>query len=67
MPFFLSFFFGLRGMAELPVESLRTGGILWFSDLTIPDPTYILPVLTCLTMYITIEVIKFSNFKFNRF
>ncbi|XP_075229597.1 mitochondrial inner membrane protein OXA1L-like [Lycorma delicatula] len=56
LPFFLSFFFGLRGMTELPVESLHNGGLWWFSDLTVPDPYYILPIATCLTLLITIEL-----------
>ena len=58
MPIFLSVFFGLRGMAELPVESMRTGGALWFSDLTIPDAYYGLPLLTSLTLFITLEAIS---------
>lgn len=56
MPLFLSFFFGLRGMTDLPVESLRNGGLWWFHDLTVCDPYYILPVATCVTMMVTIEV-----------
>ncbi|KAK3941033.1 mitochondrial inner membrane protein OXA1 [Diplogelasinospora grovesii] len=36
----------VRGMAALPVPSLETGGMLWFPDLTIADPYFILPVLT---------------------
>jgi membrane protein insertase Oxa1/YidC/SpoIIIJ len=43
-PIFISFFFGIRKMAELPVGSMKAGGALWFTDLTIPDPLYILPV-----------------------
>ncbi len=30
MPIFMSMFFGLRGMANLPLESMMSGGILWF-------------------------------------
>ena len=29
--FFMSMFFGLRGMAECPVPSMTTGGIHWFT------------------------------------
>ena len=32
---FMSMFFGLKGMAELPVESMKNGGLFWFTDLTI--------------------------------
>ncbi|KAK2554470.1 Mitochondrial inner membrane protein OXA1L [Acropora cervicornis] len=35
IPLFVSFFFGLKTMANLPVESLKTGGYLWFQDLTL--------------------------------
>ena len=34
-PFFMSMFFGLRGMTYLPVESMCEGGLWWFTDLTI--------------------------------
>jgi YidC/Oxa1 family membrane protein insertase len=56
MPIFISVFWGLRGMATLPVESMTQGGILWFVDLTVPDPYYLLPLLTSATMLATIEV-----------
>jgi YidC/Oxa1 family membrane protein insertase len=56
MPIFMSVFVGMRAMATLPVESMTRGGILWFVDLTVPDPYYVLPLLTCATMLATIEV-----------
>lgn len=46
----------IRGMANLPVESMKTGGLYWFTNLTIPDPFYLLPVMTCTTLLIAIEV-----------
>ena len=49
--FFTSMFFGLRGMTGAPVESLSTGGILWFTDLTLADPLCVLPVLTATTLF----------------
>jgi len=52
MPFFISMFIGLRGMANCPVDSMKTGGFAWFTDLTIADPTYILPILTSVTLFI---------------
>jgi len=55
-PIFISFFFGIRGMANLPLDSFKDGGILWFTDLTLPDPLYILPVVTSLTLLATIEL-----------
>ena len=53
---FLSFFHGLKGMANAPVEDLKTGGILWFPDLVVPDPFYILPVVACVTFLTNIQV-----------
>lgn len=47
---------GLNGMAELPVISMQTGGLLWFTDLTVQDPFYALPLMTVATLFITIEV-----------
>lgn len=55
-PLFISFFVGLRQMANAPVESMKDGGLFWFSDLTIADPYYLLPVITSITMLATIEV-----------
>lgn len=34
----------IRGMAALPVESMETGGTLWFPDLTVADPYFALPI-----------------------
>ncbi|XP_077982453.1 mitochondrial inner membrane protein OXA1L-like [Glandiceps talaboti] len=55
-PIFISFFIGLRRMATLPVESMKTGGLYWFTDLTVADPYYILPVVASLTMLASIEL-----------
>ena len=56
MPLFISFFFALRGMAYAPLESLKTGGLFWFTDLTVVDPYYALPILACVSFLINIEV-----------
>lgn len=56
MPVFISFFLALRGMANLPIDSLHSGGALWFIDLTVPDPHYLLPLATSLTLLATVEV-----------
>ncbi|RZF32604.1 hypothetical protein LSTR_LSTR011051 [Laodelphax striatellus] len=55
-PVFLSFFMGLREMANLPVKSLHEGGLFWFTDLTVPDQYYVMPILTCVTLLATIEI-----------
>jgi YidC/Oxa1 family membrane protein insertase len=52
----MSVFFGLRGMASIPVPSLTDGGLYWFSNLAIPDPYFILPLMTSATMLLQMEV-----------
>lgn len=44
-------------MTMLPLESLVYGGLWWFSDLTIPDPYFIMPIVTVVTLGTTLEVI----------
>ncbi len=46
----------LRAMAKLPVPGLETGGILWFSNLAIPDPLLILPVATAGVLHWVLRV-----------
>lgn len=45
----------MRAMAALPVPGLRTGGALWFQDLTITDPTYLLPLIMAGTLHMFIR------------
>ena len=56
IPVFISFFLAIKGMANLPLESMKTGGIYWFTDLTVPDPTYVLPLMACLAFISNIEL-----------
>ncbi|CAH2294532.1 mitochondrial inner membrane OXA1L [Pelobates cultripes] len=55
-PVFISFFMALRQMSYLPVPSLQTGGLWWFTDLTAADPFYILPVFVTCTMWAVLEL-----------
>ncbi|XXH00968.1 protein phosphatase regulator [Hypoxylon texense] len=43
VPFSFGMFRLFRAMAAIPVPSLETGGLAWFTDLTVHDPYYILP------------------------
>lgn len=54
-PMYMSIFFLLRGLTAIPAEGMTTGGALWFTDLTVPDPFYILPVITCSSMFLLFE------------
>lgn len=55
LPVFLSLFFGIRKLVEIE-PSLVTGGLAWFVDLTLSDPTYVLPVLTSSSMLAVMEL-----------
>lgn len=54
-PIFISFFWAISNMAE-KVPSFKGGGAFWFTDLTTPDPQYVLPVVTALTFLATVEL-----------
>ncbi|KAH8114867.1 60Kd inner membrane protein-domain-containing protein [Phellopilus nigrolimitatus] len=41
----IGFFLGLRNMCSAPVEQLKFGGFGFLTDLTVPDPYYITPLL----------------------
>lgn len=49
-------FWILRAMAKVPVPGLLTGGTAWFSNLTVPDPYFILPVATAASTHYLIKV-----------
>jgi len=54
LPIFLVLFYTIGEFERL--ESFRTGGLLWFQDLTVYDPLYILPVLYIATMMVSQEI-----------
>lgn len=54
--FMVSFFMALRGMANAPVTSMMAGGMLWFPDLTVPDPSFILPIISSAGFLVSLEV-----------
>lgn len=43
-------------MANAPVPSFQHGGLWWFTDLTLSDPYIGLPIMTCITLSLTIEL-----------
>ncbi|PQE21780.1 inner membrane oxaA protein [Rutstroemia sp. NJR-2017a BBW] len=45
----------LRAMALLPVPGLLDGGILWFYNLSIPDPYFILPIITSGILHLVLK------------
>ena len=54
----ISTFLALRKMADLPVPSFEHGGLWWFSNLAIGDPTYILPMVSTLSV---LALFKYSS------
>ena len=48
----------LGGMTRLPVPGMDSAGVLWFPDLTLSDPYYILPIATGLLLY-RVMVVRF--------
>lgn len=52
----------LRAMGKLPVPGLETGGLLWFQNLALPDPMFILPLATAGILHLVLRVccISFS-------
>ncbi|KAF9134269.1 Mitochondrial inner membrane protein oxa1l [Mortierella sp. 14UC] len=55
-PVMISFYLALRDMANLPVPQFRDGGLAWFTDLTVADPTYVLPVASSLGFLAIMEL-----------
>jgi YidC/Oxa1 family membrane protein insertase len=57
-PAFMGMFLALRKMPEIFPDQLRDGGILWFQDLTMADPTLILPISSSISFLLMIEAGK---------
>ncbi|KAI8625592.1 hypothetical protein F5Y19DRAFT_264145 [Xylariaceae sp. FL1651] len=54
-PFTYGMFRLVRNMAAIPVPSMETGGLAWFTDLTIHDPFFILP---CVSVGLAVLMLK---------
>ncbi len=46
----------LRAAAKIPVPGFETGGALWFTNLAIPDPFFILPIATAGVLLLVLKV-----------
>jgi YidC/Oxa1 family membrane protein insertase len=55
MPIFITMFYVIRSFDQTH-PSFASGGILWFKDLTVADPYYILPVLSAVTMFAASQI-----------
>lgn len=54
LPIFLVLYYTIRQFDKL--DRFRTGGLFWFTDLTVADPLFILPVAYVLTMMASQEL-----------
>ena len=54
LPIFLVLYYTIRQFDKL--DSFRTGGLFWFTDLTVADPLFILPVAYVVTMMASQEL-----------
>lgn len=53
---FSTWYFALREMLRKNFPGFSTGGTLWFHDLTVPDPYYILPLISAATLFTTMKL-----------
>jgi len=56
VPVALGMFFGVKKMCELPVVQMAHSGLEILPDLTVPDPSMVLPVLFCAAVNLQIHV-----------
>ena len=65
MPIFIGIFYTIRQFGGYQVgdrvvqpeyQSFHEGGILWFQNLSVADPTYLLPILSAATMLASTEI-----------
>jgi len=56
VPFMVAAVLGARHAVLLGDSSLQVEGALWFTDLTIPDPTYALPITALALAYTSLDV-----------
>ncbi len=55
MPIFITMFYVIRGFGATH-DSFTSGGVLWFQDLSMHDPYYLLPVISAMTMLAASEI-----------
>ncbi|KAI0858304.1 hypothetical protein F4860DRAFT_486863 [Xylaria cubensis] len=61
IPFTYGMFRLVRGMAGIPVPGMETGGLAWFTDLTVHDPLFVLPIISTGLAVLTIQQMQSAN------
>lgn len=56
LPVSFGLFLGIKRLCDLPLEQLKVGGYGWITDLTVPDPMYVLPLAMVASVYVQISV-----------
>lgn len=56
LPVTIGMFLGVKKMCDLPLEGLKNSGFSLLTDLTVPDPTWVLPILGTIVMNIQMTV-----------
>lgn len=64
LPITLGMFFAVKRMCDLPVEQLKYSGLEMFPDLTVTDPTLILPIAMTVAVNAQLLVCLISFFFF---
>ncbi|CAG9530336.1 unnamed protein product [Cercopithifilaria johnstoni] len=47
---FMTQFIAVKKLADVSFPGMSTGGLYWFKDLTVPDPYYLLPLISAITV-----------------
>lgn len=62
LPIYIPFFLSLKNIITKYPHLLETSGMLWFPNLCLPDPYFILPILNAFLIYLNMkETSKISN------
>ena len=56
IPVSIGLFLGLKRLYDFPLEQLKVGGYGWITDLTVPDPTYMLPLAMAALVNVQLSV-----------
>jgi len=56
LPLSLGMFFGIKKLCSLPLEQLTVGGFGFLQDLTVADPTYMLPLAMAVLINVQLTV-----------
>lgn len=56
IPVSIGLFVGIKRLCDFPLEQLKVGGYGWITDLTVPDPTFALPLAMMALINIQLSV-----------